>query len=552
MGNLFKDKLQPETPTPSVDEVMAEINALIGADEFKKMAQECVKIAPRLIKNDAKSILFKRVYLFSVNKGYGLSTCLLCFKRLLWALGVYDAPPIAMELNWPSTENGFSIVNRLSIQKKGCITVIDISEWMSKTKEKNFRDLLFALDSRQTENIIIFKVPFVDKDVLNDIKNDIEDVLSVEEVSFLPLDNDELKESISREFAKSEFEVSEDAWKLIDTKIAAEKIDGRFYGFRTLQKIAREAMYLKYKNGADDKVITKDDIAEFADGFFDNGQSAQDMLDALEGMDKVKATLGEIVLQIEEGMKNESLAPPCIHMRFEGNPGTGKTTVARILGKMLAERGVLRNGGFFEIAGRDLCGRYIGETAPKTAALCRDAYGSVLFIDEAYTLYKGESDEKDFGKEAIATLIAEMENHRKDFVVIMAGYADEMARLMSANKGLESRMPYIIEFPNYSRRELVNIFMGLVKKNFKYDDGLQAQVEEYFNSLTDERLNSKDFSNARYVRNLFERTWGKAALRRQLRKQNEIVITKEDFICASSENEFSVLVEKKKRSLGFI
>ena len=552
MENLFKEKPKEEIQRPSVDEVMAEINALVGAEEFKEMAEECVRIVPRLLKNGARDVLFKQVYLFSINKGYGITTYLTCFKKLLWALGVFETPPMALEIAWPATERAFTVSGKLSMQKLGGIAVVDISEWMTKVNDKFFRELLFDIDSKQRNSIVIFKVPFVDKDVLNDIKTDIEDVLSVREVSFSPLDKSELEESIRREFAKLNFEVEDDAWKLIETKIATEKRDGRFYGFRTLQKIVREAIYLKYKNGEDDKVITKSDIAEFADVFFDDGQSAQEMLDSLVGMDKVKESLNQIVLQIEEGLKNESLAPPCVHMRFEGNPGTGKTTVARILGRILAERGVLRNGGFFEVSGRDLCGRYIGETAPKTATLCRDAYGSVLFIDEAYTLYKGESDEKDFGKEAIATLIAEMENHRKDFVVIMAGYSDDMERLMRANAGLESRMPYIIKFPNYTRRELVRIFMGLVKKNFKYDDGLEVQVEEYFNSLTDEVLNSKQFSSARYVRNLFERTWGKSALRRQLQKQAEIVITKEDFICASSENEFSVLSLKKKRNLGFI
>ena len=172
-------------------------------------------------------------------------------------------------------------------------------------------------------------------------------------------------------------------------------------------------------------------------------------------------------------------------MRFVGNHGTGKTTIARILGKILQEHGVLRNGNFYEYKGRDFCGRYIGETAPKTSAMCRDAYGSVLFIDEAYSLYNGEDDSRDYGKEAIDTMVAEMENHRNDMVIIMAGYPDDMKRLMKANSGLASRMPYTLEFPNYSREQLFEIFMQMVKRSFTYEDALTEAACDYFMELPD-------------------------------------------------------------------
>ena len=237
-------------------------------------------------------------------------------------------------------------------------------------------------------------------------------------------------------------------------------------------------------------------------------------------------------------------------MRFVGNPGTGKTTVARIIGKILKERGVLRIGNFYEYAGRDFCGRYVGETAPKTASICRDAYGSVLFIDEAYSLYRGDDNSRDYGREALDTLIAEMENHRNDFVVIMAGYTDDMDKLMGGNMGLASRMPYTIEFPNFTREQLYEIFESMVKARFKYDKQLLNVAHEYFNNLPDEIIQAKEFSNARFVRNLFERTWAKAAMRCQLNGRQNIVLTKEDFEHASSDKEFAVKATKKTR-IGF-
>jgi SpoVK/Ycf46/Vps4 family AAA+-type ATPase len=277
------------------------------------------------------------------------------------------------------------------------------------------------------------------------------------------------------------------------------------------------------------------------------------MLDGFIGMESIRNKVLEIVSQIEMAMKDENLGAPCIHMKFVGNPGTGKTTVARVIGKILKERGVLRNGGFFEYRGRDFVGRYIGETAPKTTAMCRDAYGSVLFIDEAYSLYRGsKTSSNDFGKEAIDTLIAEMENHRKDLVVIMAGYPEEMEELMEANAGLESRIPYTIEFPNYTREQLFEIFILMVKKSFKYKEGFEECARDYFLSLPESVFDSKEFSNARFVRNLFERTWGKATLRWQLYKEEAMELSKEDFIAATNESDFAKNMQKNRRMMGFM
>jgi len=239
-------------------------------------------------------------------------------------------------------------------------------------------------------------------------------------------------------------------------------------------------------------------------------------------------------------------------MMFTGNPGTGKTTVARILAQLMKEEGVLRKGYFYEITGRSLCGRYVGETAPKTSTYCRDAYGSVLFIDEAYSLNQGEG--RDYGKEAVQTLIAEMENHRDDFCVIMAGYKDEMMQLLEVNPGLESRIPYVIDFPNYGREELEQIFFSMVNGNLAYEEGLKETVHNFFQSIPDEIMEDKTFSNARLVRNLFERAWGKAAYRRNLSGQQEFVILREDLISATEEDEFKKLLEKDRgrKHIGFV
>ena len=296
--------------------------------------------------------------------------------------------------------------------------------------------------------------------------------------------------------------------------------------------------------------ISKKDIMGLSVSYNENKQSGFDKLSELIGMETITERIREIVSQVKYSLKDKSIDRPTLHMRFTGAPGTGKTTVARILGQIFAENGILRNGYFFEYMSRDLCGEYVGQTSPKTASICRDAYGSVLFIDEAYALYSGESN-NDYGKEALATLISEMENHRDDMVVIMAGYKDDMDKLMEGNAGLRSRMPYQIDFPSYTKKQLTEIYMLMVRKHFAYEPELEQTAANFFDSLDQAYVDSQDFANARFVRNLYERTWSKAAIRSQMDGLDTIRITSDDFRSAASEGEFSEKL-MTKHTLGFI
>ena len=561
-----------EGPTKEerIEEILKEIDSLVGAEEFKALMKECVKVAPGLIKHNAVDAFLNQSYIFSINDGNGLSTYLNLFARLLKELEMFkirersiiETKIGAMKNNEPEkcflqASKYFDRENRsVSEDKHRSIVCIDMSEWMSKVDDINFRNFLQQIKNCQHKPIVIFRIPFVEREVLAKIKYSINDILSVKDISFIPFDDSEICRCAEKDITNRGFVMDDDAWPIFKARILEEKNDGKFYGIKTVEKVVLEMIYLKElvnsENGVDDNIIKKSEILGITSYFDSERKSGMELLDGMVGMEKLRARIEEIVSQIEMAHKNKSLGHPCIHMRFVGNPGTGKTTVARVVGSILRERGILRNGNFFEHAGREFCGRYVGETAPKTAAMCRDAYGSVLFIDEAYTLYRGGESKVDYGREAIDTLIAEMENHRSDLVVIMAGYTDEMKELMKANPGLESRMPYIIEFPNYTREQLFEIYMQMADKSFSYTDDFKNSVKEYFNSLPDEVLSAKDFSNARFVRNLFERTWGKAILRSQLAKCECSNLTKEDFLLASGEKEFKKIMEKQVRTLGFI
>lgn len=543
-------------------QTLEKIRNLIGAGEFKALAEEISKIAPVIAKNETYDILTSRAYLFSIGDGNGLSTYLSLFADLMEELGLFtfDAQHRIIEHRLGEDPQAFNIALecfKCYNDKAGRLVCFDVSDWMSRHDSRDFRDFLSRLPQFVGRHLVVFRIPFLEKEVVQSLNNAYNDRICMRLLTFLPFDTEELIFCAKREVEKYGFTVAEDAWPVFNARITDEKNDGRFYGIETVNKVVRDMVYLKQlsmaNSGVESDLITKDDILTLSVSYTGDSVTGIDVLDTMVGMADIKQRVIEITTQIEMAMKNDKLDRPCIHMRFVGNPGTGKTTVARVLGQILKEKGILRTGSFFEHSGREFCGRYVGETAPKTAAMCRDAYGSVLFIDEAYTLFRDEGNSRaDYGREALDTLISEMENHRTDLVVIMAGYPDEMKGLMKANPGLESRMPYVINFPNYTREQLTQIFLELAHKCFPCGEGFDETVTEFFANLSDEVIEAKDFSNARFVRNLFERTWGKSALRSQMNKSEEVVLEKEDFLAASSDNEFESLISKKKKTLGFV
>ncbi|MDB5756948.1 MAG: CbbX protein [Burkholderia sp.] len=196
-----------------------------------------------------------------------------------------------------------------------------------------------------------------------------------------------------------------------------------------------------------------------------------------------------------------SASAPSLHMCFTGNPGTGKTTVAMRMAQILFRLGYLRRGHLVAVTRDDLVGQYIGHTAPKTREVLKKAMGGVLFIDEAYYLYRPEN-ERDYGQEAIEILLQIMENNRDDLVVILAGYKDRMGRFFESNPGMSSRIAHHIDFPDYGGTELATI-AGLMLEQMQYR--FDAEAEEVFGRYLERRMAQPHFANARSVRNALDR-----------------------------------------------
>ncbi|MBB3110374.1 stage V sporulation protein K [Paenibacillus phyllosphaerae] len=237
-------------------------------------------------------------------------------------------------------------------------------------------------------------------------------------------------------------------------------------------------------------------------------------LEAMVGLDNVKLLVYEIyaLLQISRMRSEAGLTggSHVYHMIFKGNPGTGKTTIARIVAKLFNKMGVLSKGHLIEVERADLVGEYIGHTAQKTRDLVRKALGGVLFVDEAYSLARG--GEKDFGKEAIDTLVKAMEDHRNQFVLILAGYPLEIEHFLMTNPGLPSRFPIQIEFPDYSVDQLIQI-AELMAKDRDYTLMPQALFKLRQHLMAEKTASLYSFSNARYVRNIIEKAFRHQAVR---------------------------------------
>ncbi len=259
-------------------------------------------------------------------------------------------------------------------------------------------------------------------------------------------------------------------------------------------------------------------------------------LNSLVGLNKVKNEVNNLInlvkvrkLREAQGLKR---VPLSLHLVFSGNPGTGKTTVARILGKIYKELGILSVGHLIETDRSGLVAGYVGQTAIKTKEIIDKAKGGILFIDEAYTL-TSDTCSNDFGQEAINTLLKAMEDMRSDFIVIVAGYPKLMKQFLKSNPGLESRFNTFIDFEDYTQPELFDILKYMCEKNnyiIKKDS--EIEIYEYINNLYTTRTDS--FANARTIRNLFENAIKKHANRISLiqnpTREDLQTLLKEDFI----------------------
>ena len=333
------------------------------------------------------------------------------------------------------------------------------------------------------------------------------------EIEFPDYEDNELLDIAKSIAGKDMYKLSEDGEKAFLKKIDIEKVDDNFANGRSVRNIIEDSIREKaFRIG--DKEVSKEELStlnseDFGINIKFNPKheliELEKELDNMIGLSEVKSIIKSITNTLQLQYRKKEIGLECddisLNMIFQGSPGTGKTTVARLLGKIFKAIGVLKKGHLVEVTRSDLVGQYVGQTAPKTLEKIKEAYGGVLFIDEAYSL-NGKNG-NDFGSEALSVLIKEMEDNRNKLIVIMAGYTNEMNELLNLNPGLSSRIKFKVDFIDYTPDELIDIFKLLyLKENYNCSEEALEKVKSILNNLYKDK--DKSFGNGRLVRKLFE------------------------------------------------
>ncbi len=494
---------ETEEETSSAEETLAK---MIGLGNVKR---EVEKIKAYIYKNEGEKINCHMFFLG--NPGTGKTVVARLMGEILYSA---HALPTKKFIECSAKDLIAEYIGQTAVKtaKKieeamGGILYID-EAYSLNPKENSFGKecvdcLIKAMEDHRGEFCCIFAGYPEDMEVLIDSNPGFDSRVKFK-IMFDDYTKPELKQITSDFIASKKYLIEEDAMNALADVIDMSRFSKNFGNARTARTISESLMMIqavRTKKDRNDKTITMEDINIYCK---DNnvtlisdssagGSDARAELDKLIGLSSVKETIDDLISYF---VMNKSKKTD-FHMAFMGNPGTGKTVVARIVGELLHQEGLLPSSKLIECTSTDLIAEYVGQTAPKTKAMIQKAMGGVLFIDEAYTLAGGNGSAYNFGAEAVAELLKAMEDRRGEFCVILAGYTKEMHDLFNVNPGLQSRVKFELEFPNYKVDELIKIGeMNLKKDSYTMsEENLALLVNIVFSGSND-----KNYANARTLR----------------------------------------------------
>jgi len=587
--------------------LLREHEVFTDCPPLKEYVEHIKNMALTMMKMNAVDSLWNKKLLLSMDSGFGFSTFVISVFEMLEACGITERSRSPRNLGeyriqkgkdgnpevWDKAVKTLQLLEESICDGKTApgVIAIDITEWEEDLNKPEIQGYLRQIAENTGHILCIFRVQLLEEAKVRELEQYIGKAMPVQSLIAYSPSIEKMAEYLCGQLEQKGFSVFERKWEnwdlscdseqfaqwnsrkplnLLEQWVNEERRNPLFSGYRSLDNMADRLIYKKAENnvrkGEYSTEITIDDMQDILD-ITEETENPWEELDSLIGMQSVKDQIKSMVVQLK-GIKNPE-ARPSLHMKFVGNPGTGKTTIARIVAKILDYENLLTRGRYIEIHARDFCTEHVGGTNIRTRQYCRDAYGSVLFVDEAYSLYS-DKDSRDPGREAIAVLVKQMEDHVNDMCVIMAGYQDEMKQLETMNAGLKGRMREI-KFPNYSREELVDIFFRYLRKDeirmdITYEEeALRKAVGLFFTDgesenlpklpkgevpkLPESKRTARDFSNARFVRNLYEAARGEAICRKGINGEEVLELTVEDFKTAAEQ--FAEAEEEVKKRIGF-
>ncbi len=526
-------------PRETVEDVLAELDSLVGLEEVKAEVRKLVNLAKV---NEARRAQGLKVppmsyhMVFTGNPGTGKTTVARIVARAFRALGIAKTGQLvetdrAGLVGTYAGETATKTNAKVDEAIGGVLFVDEAYQLVSGDNDNYGREAIATLIKRMEDDrdkLIVIAAGYTDEmrdflDANPGMRSRIARTIEFPDYSAAEL------AAIFRSMAKkNDFTLAPDLEAGLDAAIAklTARRDRTFGNARFVRQLFEDATGRQANRLAESGSLDADALKTLVLADLAVGERKADLhaptveevlaeLDALTGMKPVKEEVRRLVatvkankLRAEKGVGGD--VTMSYNFVFTGNPGTGKTTVARILGRAFRALGVLDRANFVETDRSGLVAKYEGQTAAKTNKLIDSAAGGILFIDEAYQLNQGENDQ--YGAEAVATLLKRMEDARGTMVVIIAGYKEEMKKFMAINSGLESRFNRTIEFPDYSAKELAEIYRSMAKKaKYTLSADTDHWLEPYISMLTKER--GKSFGNARWARNLFEKSIERQALR---------------------------------------
>ncbi|AZP03967.1 AAA family ATPase [Jeotgalibaca ciconiae] len=522
---------QPYKKTrPHIEDVLEELNELVGLDEVKDTINRIVK----LMEYDKRRAYMLSIekgeqpsyhFAFSGNPGTGKTTVARILGDIFYSLGILETGQL-VEVDRSDLVGGYmgqtaQKTREIIESAKGGVLFIDEAYSLSPAKSDHgdygaeaIEVLIKAMEDYRNDFIVVLAGYDAGMKELLKSNPGLSSRINMQ-IYFDDFSDKELLDIATDQAEDNHYTLTEEAEKAFLIKINQEKVSPQFANARAVRNIMESAMRERAYR-LSDRSLTEEDLVileplDFGINpdqlFGDDIKDLMDELQSLVGLADVKEQVKSIINYVRAEKRREELGHGTndlsLHMVFTGKPGTGKTTIARLISQILKSIGVLKRGHMIEVTRDDLVGQYVGQTGPKTLEKIKEAYGGVLFIDEAYSLYSGS--ESDFGFEAISTLIKEMEDNRDKLVVIMAGYPGEMELMLNMNSGIRSRVAYTIDFPDYSSAELTEIFlMGASQQGFILTDEAKETVQHVFEEGFEKR--DSHFGNARSARSLFEKT----------------------------------------------